>query len=148
MATPIPAARRFFYALGHPGFQITDRIVVLMAVYFYLPPPGRGLETRVQEEAFLGFLTVYGLATLVGRLFDAARSSRDRITALTGGSVPPACGAARGTGGPVHGSRGLEGTPVWTPWTWFQIRRVPLYVGCPRLRMTLTAWAGQTLVTE
>jgi GPH family glycoside/pentoside/hexuronide:cation symporter len=72
MATPIPTARRLLYAIGHPGFQITDRIVVLMAVYFYLPPPGRGLETQVPEETFWGFLTVYGLATLVGRLFDAA----------------------------------------------------------------------------
>ena len=64
--------RRVLYALGNPGYQITDRIVVLVAVYFYLPPAGRGLETQVPEATLLGFVTVYGLATLVGRLFDTA----------------------------------------------------------------------------
>ena len=49
MATRIPTGRRFLYALGHPGFQITDRIVVLIAVYFYLPPPGRGLVRIIHE---------------------------------------------------------------------------------------------------
>jgi GPH family glycoside/pentoside/hexuronide:cation symporter len=70
MSEPLSPTRRLFFALGSPGYQITDRIVVLMAVYFYLPPPGRGLEARVPEHAFLGFLTVYGLATLFGRIFD------------------------------------------------------------------------------
>jgi len=72
MAEPLSIRRRVLYALGNPGHQISDRIVVLIAVYFYLPPPGRGLETRVPAQVFFGFLTVYGLATLVGRLFDTA----------------------------------------------------------------------------
>ena len=72
MAESLSGARRFAYALGAAGFQITDRIVVSIAVYFYLPPPGRGLESQVSGEVFLGFLTVYGLAMLVGRLFDSA----------------------------------------------------------------------------
>lgn len=70
MPEPLSPARRLLFALGNPGYQITDRIVVLMAVYFYLPPPGRDLAARVPEHAFLGFLTVYGLATLFGRIFD------------------------------------------------------------------------------
>lgn len=72
MAEPLSATRRFLFALGNPGYQISDRIVMLIAVYFYLPPPGRGLEARLPEEAFLGVITAYGLASLVGRVFDTA----------------------------------------------------------------------------
>lgn len=70
MAEPLSATRRLFYALGNPGFQVPDRIVVLVAVYFYLPPPGRGLQAQVPEQAYLGFVTVFGVAMLVGRIFD------------------------------------------------------------------------------
>ena len=72
MAESFSAGRRLGYALGGAGFQISDRIVVSMAVYFYLPPPGRGLTSQVSPDLLFGFLTVYGLAMLVGRLFDSA----------------------------------------------------------------------------
>ena len=72
MSERISTARQFAFALGNAGFQLTDRIVVVVAVYFYLPPPGRGLVAQVPEEIFFGIFTVYGLALLVGRLFDAA----------------------------------------------------------------------------
>lgn len=72
MAERISRARLLAYALGSAGFQITDRIVVVIAVYFYLPPDGRGLDSQVPTDVFFGFLTVYGVAMLVGRLFDSA----------------------------------------------------------------------------
>jgi GPH family glycoside/pentoside/hexuronide:cation symporter len=64
--------RRIGYGLGNGGFQITERVVVSIAVYFYLPPPDRGLVPLVPEEVFLGFLTVYGVGMLVARCFDSA----------------------------------------------------------------------------
>ncbi len=64
-------ARRVLYALGATGYQISDRIVVAIAVYFYLPPPGRGLASQVPEGLFLGALTAFGVAMLAGRAFDA-----------------------------------------------------------------------------
>lgn len=67
----MPTSRVFWYALGNAGFLVTDRIVVSIAVYFYLPPPGRGLESQVAPDVFLGFLTVFGLAMLAGRAFDS-----------------------------------------------------------------------------
>ena len=70
MAEPLSPARRFLYALGNPGFQITDRIVVLVAVYFYLPPPGRGLDAQVPEHTYFGFVTIFGVAMLAGRIVD------------------------------------------------------------------------------
>jgi GPH family glycoside/pentoside/hexuronide:cation symporter len=68
---PISSARRLGYALGNPGFQLSDRIVVAIAVYYYLPPPGRGLVPQIPERVFLGFLTVFGLAMLLGRICDS-----------------------------------------------------------------------------
>ncbi len=70
MAEPLSTPRRVLYALGNPGYQITDRVVVLVAVYFYLPPPGRGLEPQVPETPYLGFVTVFGLAMFLGRVVD------------------------------------------------------------------------------
>ncbi len=71
MPETLSGARRFGYALGGTGFQISDRIVVAIALYYYLPPGGRGLVPQVSQEVFLGGLTLYGAAMLVGRLFDA-----------------------------------------------------------------------------
>lgn len=70
MATPMPTARRVLYALGATGYMISDRLVVSVAIYFYLPPEGRGLATQVPDEVFLFALTAFGLANLAGRLFD------------------------------------------------------------------------------
>lgn len=65
------ASRLLWYSLGNAGFQLTDRIVVAIAVYFYLPPPGRGLESQVPSHVFLGVLTVFGAAMLIGRVVDS-----------------------------------------------------------------------------
>ena len=59
------------FVLGAPGWQITSTIVVSIGIYFYLPPEGAGLQVQVSEEIFLGVLTAYGLARLVGGLIDS-----------------------------------------------------------------------------
>ena len=63
--------RRLAYALGSAGFNLTDRIVYVVVIFFYLPPEGTGLEPLLSEEIFWGGLTAFGVATLIGRLFDA-----------------------------------------------------------------------------
>ena len=67
----MPRGRRLLYALGHPGFLISDRIVVTIAFYFYLPPAGRGLEPVLSERIFLGVLTTWGVARLLGGIVDS-----------------------------------------------------------------------------
>jgi hypothetical protein len=62
---PMSTLRRVAYGLGNGGYQITDRIVVALAVYFYLPPPGRGLTPQIPEQVFFGFVTLYGLSLWV-----------------------------------------------------------------------------------
>lgn len=65
------SARRLAYALGVGGYQIGDRVVIAIALYYYLPPPDRGLVPQVSQEIFLGVLTAFGAAMLVGRIFDS-----------------------------------------------------------------------------
>ncbi len=59
------------FVLGAPGWQITSTIVVSVGIYFYLPPEGAGLQVQVSEEIFLGVLTAYGLARLIGGAIDS-----------------------------------------------------------------------------
>ena len=63
--------RRIAYALGAGGYLVSDRIVVTMAFYYYLPPAGRGLEAQLPDGVLLGALTAWGAARLVGGLFDS-----------------------------------------------------------------------------
>lgn len=70
MRESMSTMRRVLYALGATGFQITDRIVVAVSLYFYLPPGGRGLEPLISTEVYAFGLTAYGIAMLWGRLFD------------------------------------------------------------------------------
>lgn len=62
---------RLLFVLGYPGFAITSALVSSIGIYFYLPPAGAGLETQVSEEVFLGVLTAYGLARLIGGVVDS-----------------------------------------------------------------------------
>jgi len=50
---------------------VTSAVVSSIGIYFYLPPEGAGLETQVSEEIFLGVLTAYGLARLIGGVVDS-----------------------------------------------------------------------------
>jgi GPH family glycoside/pentoside/hexuronide:cation symporter len=71
VAERLSLRRRIAYALGAPGFQITDRIVVAIAIFYYLPPGDSDLVPQVSEATFLGVLTAFGAARLLGGLFDS-----------------------------------------------------------------------------
>jgi GPH family glycoside/pentoside/hexuronide:cation symporter len=63
--------RRLAYALGNPANQIAETVILALVLYFYLPPAGRGLVPQVSQKVFFAGLTVFGLAMIVGRVFDA-----------------------------------------------------------------------------
>ncbi len=78
----VPSAQRYpmgqlnfrdsvLFIMGAPGWQITATIVISIGIYFYLPPEGAGLQAQVSEEIFLGVLTAYGLARLIGGFVDS-----------------------------------------------------------------------------
>jgi GPH family glycoside/pentoside/hexuronide:cation symporter len=68
------ATRRLAFALGSPGHVAIDKVVTGILLYFYLPPPDRGLESPVSEETFFGALTAFGLAMLIARTVDSLAS--------------------------------------------------------------------------
>ena len=70
----MPGGRRLAFAMGAPGHIAIDGVASGMLLYFYLPPPGRGLEAQVSEETFLGLLTAFGLAVLIARIVDSLAS--------------------------------------------------------------------------
>jgi GPH family glycoside/pentoside/hexuronide:cation symporter len=63
--------RRFAYACGSPGFQVSDRIVVAILFYYYLPPGESDLVAQVPTRVLFGGLTAFGVAMFVGRIFDS-----------------------------------------------------------------------------
>ncbi len=63
--------QRLCFVLGYPGWVITSSVVSSIGIYFYLPPEGAGLPALVSEEIFLGVLTAYGLARLIGGVVDS-----------------------------------------------------------------------------
>lgn len=63
MSEKISTPRRVLFALGSLGFQLGDRLVVAVLIYFYLPPDDSGLPQLVPAAWF-------GAAMLVGRVVD------------------------------------------------------------------------------
>lgn len=74
MAERMSTLRRLAYAAGSPGYASIDHLVGGMLLYFYLPPPDRGLVAQVPQETLLGPLTAFGIAMLIGRTVDSVAS--------------------------------------------------------------------------
>jgi GPH family glycoside/pentoside/hexuronide:cation symporter len=70
-APELTYGQRLLFVIGFPGWQITNAMMTTIGIYFYLPPEGAGLVALVSEEIFLGFLTAYGLARLLGGVVDS-----------------------------------------------------------------------------
>jgi hypothetical protein len=68
---PMSLLRQLAYACGSPGFQLSDRIVVGILIYYYLPPGGSELVPQITEDVLFAGLTAFGVAMLVGRVFDS-----------------------------------------------------------------------------
>jgi GPH family glycoside/pentoside/hexuronide:cation symporter len=72
MPEKMSTRRRLAFAAGAPGCIAIERVATGILLYFYLPPPGRGLEPQVPEETFLGAFTAFGLAMIIARSVDSA----------------------------------------------------------------------------
>ena len=74
MAERMSSLRRLAYAAGSPGYVSVNHAVGGMLLYFYLPPPDRGLVAQVPQATLLGPLTAFGIAMLVARAVDSVAS--------------------------------------------------------------------------
>jgi GPH family glycoside/pentoside/hexuronide:cation symporter len=59
------------FAGGVAGFNLAEQMVLVLVLYFYLPPDGRGLAAQVPAHAVCGPLTAFGAAMLLGRFVDS-----------------------------------------------------------------------------
>jgi GPH family glycoside/pentoside/hexuronide:cation symporter len=59
------------FAAGVAGFNLAEQLVVVLLLFFYLPPAGRGLPAQLPTEPFWGPLTAFGAAMLLGRIVDS-----------------------------------------------------------------------------
>jgi glycoside/pentoside/hexuronide:cation symporter, GPH family len=92
---------RWSFTAGVAGFNLAEQIVVVLVLYFYLPPDGRGLDAQLPTAALWGPLTAFGAAMLLGRavdsladpligqLSDRSRSQRGRRRAFLIGAIAP-----------------------------------------------------------
>jgi len=66
----LPLVNQVFYAFGSLAFTLLERMIILYAVFYFLPPKELGLPNLVSERAFFGVITVTGAALLIGRVVD------------------------------------------------------------------------------
>lgn len=70
----LPFKLKVAYALGQFGWSLILGLVNIWLVWFYNPPQGEAGAVSIlfiPQNRFLGFLTVIGIITMIGRLIDA-----------------------------------------------------------------------------
>lgn len=67
----LPMKIKISYALGQLGWSILSGIIQVWLVWFYNPPKTVQIPELIPRNAVLGFLTVIGLITMLGRFVDA-----------------------------------------------------------------------------
>jgi glycoside/pentoside/hexuronide:cation symporter, GPH family len=71
MKERLPLSKQIAYALGQFGWSLLSGIIGSYLIFYYIPTKESGIHTVIPQVAFLGFLTIIGAITMLGRLFDA-----------------------------------------------------------------------------
>lgn len=66
----LPLLNQVCYSLGSLAFTLLERLIILYAVFYFLPPKELGLHNLVSEKTFFGMITITGAALLLGRILD------------------------------------------------------------------------------
>ena len=67
----LPLVNQLGYSLGSLAFTLLERLIILYAIFFYLPPKEEGLPMLISDKPYLGIITIAGAALLLGRVLDA-----------------------------------------------------------------------------
>jgi GPH family glycoside/pentoside/hexuronide:cation symporter len=70
MKEKLPLSKQIAYALGQLGWSILSGIVASYLIFYYIPTRESGITTMIPQVKFLGFLTIIGAITMMGRLLD------------------------------------------------------------------------------
>jgi len=71
MKEKLPVLKIIAYSVGQLGWSLLMGLINIYLIWFYLPPKDAGLPVLISQDKILGFLTIVGLITMAGRLFDA-----------------------------------------------------------------------------
>jgi GPH family glycoside/pentoside/hexuronide:cation symporter len=66
----LPLLNQIGYSLGSLAFTLLERLIILYAVFYFLPPKELGLPNLVSEKTYFGVITITGAALLLGRILD------------------------------------------------------------------------------
>jgi len=70
----MPLWKKIMWAVGQFGWSLTTFAVFNLLTYFYMPPEtgeGAGIPPLIFQGAIIGVMTIIGLASFGGRIFDA-----------------------------------------------------------------------------
>ncbi len=69
-AVVLPLLNQIGYSLGSLAFTLLERLIILYAVFYFLPPKELGLPNLISEKTYFGVITIAGVALLLGRVLD------------------------------------------------------------------------------
>ena len=121
MKEKLPVSKQIAYSLGQFGWSLLSGIIGSYLIFYYIPTKESGISLFIPQVVFLGFVTIIGAITMLGRLFDAitdpwiatlsdrSKSKKGRrISFMRNASVPFALTTVLVFWSPVNGESGLN----------------------------------------
>lgn len=121
MKEKLPVSKQIAYALGQFGWSLLSGIIGSYLIFYYIPTKESGISLFIPQVVFLGFVTIIGAITMLGRLFDAitdpwiatlsdrSKSKKGRrISFMRNASVPFALTTVLVFWSPVNGESGVN----------------------------------------
>jgi GPH family glycoside/pentoside/hexuronide:cation symporter len=121
MKEKLPVSKQIAYALGQFGWSLLSGIIGSYLIFYYIPTKESGISLFIPQVVFLGFVTIIGAITMLGRLFDAitdpwiatlsdrSKSKKGRrISFMRNASIPFALTTVLVFWSPVNGESGVN----------------------------------------
>ena len=71
MKEKLPLSKQIAYSLGQFGWSLLSGIIGSYLIFYYIPTKESGISVFIPQVVFIGFVSVIGAITMLGRLFDA-----------------------------------------------------------------------------
>lgn len=71
MKEKLPLSKQIAYSLGQFGWSLLSGIIGSYLIFYYIPTKESGISVFIPQVVFIGFVSIIGAITMLGRLFDA-----------------------------------------------------------------------------
>jgi len=71
MKEKLPLSKQIAYSLGQFGWSLLSGIIGSYLIFYYIPTKESGISIFIPQVVFIGFVSIIGAITMLGRLFDA-----------------------------------------------------------------------------